>query len=67
MGLELKTEQVQSLISRGDFDKDKALDFYEFLVRFGLRHQAPGKWVYQVAVTKSNPIFLLEVRGVFAT
>ncbi len=27
---------------------DKAIDYYEFLVRFGLEHQVPGKWIFQV-------------------
>ena len=44
----MTTKQVGALISRGDFDKDKAIDYYEFLVRFGLEQQAPGKWVFQV-------------------
>jgi hypothetical protein len=48
IGLELTTKQAGALISRGDYDKDKAIDYYEFLVRFGLEQQVPGKWIFQV-------------------
>uniref|UniRef100_A0A7S0M3T5 EF-hand domain-containing protein n=1 Tax=Cryptomonas curvata TaxID=233186 RepID=A0A7S0M3T5_9CRYP len=52
IGLELTTMQAGALIKRGDYDNDKAIDFYEFLVRFGLEQQVPGKWVFQ----KEEPV-----------
>ena len=48
VGVELTKKQAGELISRGDYDRDKAMDYYEFLVRFGLEQQVPGRWVFQV-------------------
>ncbi len=47
-GLELSAEEAGALIASGDFDMDQAIDYYEFLVRFGLEQQIAGKWVFQV-------------------
>ena len=44
----MTTKQAGALIKRGDYDNDKAIDYYEFLVRFGLEQQVPGKWEVQV-------------------
>ena len=48
IGLDLTPDEIATMISSGDFDKDKAINYYEFLVRFGLEHQNPGKWIFQV-------------------
>ncbi len=48
LGLNLREEQINALVARGDFDKDQVIDYYEFVVRYGLEIQVPGKWIFQV-------------------
>jgi Ca2+-binding EF-hand superfamily protein len=50
LGLNLRDEQLHALINRGDFDKDEFMDYYEFVVKYGLEMQVPGKWIFQVFV-----------------
>lgn len=52
LGLKLSDAEVDMLVSRADFDGDGHMDYYEFIVRFGLEFQAEGKWVYKTAETK---------------
>lgn len=52
LGLKLTDSEVEMLLSRGDFDGDDHMDYYEFIVRFGLEFQAEGQWVYKTAETK---------------
>jgi Ca2+-binding EF-hand superfamily protein len=48
LGKSITESELVALFRRSDLDQDSYVDYDEFVVRFGLEAEQPGRWVYKI-------------------
>ena len=65
IGKIISDSELDFLMRRSDLDHDSFVDYDEFILRFGLEAEQPGRWVYKVEEPPPPSLVEKEHAGIF--